>query len=303
MGTCCNNCSFKCLEITLLISNSLNLLITITAMIIINWKHAGSKGLILYIFLLILNILNELFLILIFIFLNKHTKKSDIKLNSRIINLGFIGMVFSICILIIFFITEIVIRSNFNELDYPCRNYNSVSLSFFRILETINNKSNKDDICESLDKNYYTKTTNKKEHFILYFNSTIVEILSFINACLWGNFLKRFKNKVEESMIKHIPYIGKMPFQNMRYPYGPNIIIKKGDEVGIKQVNIIQNNYKGIFTPYIPHQKDSKKHLTIKHISTKKNNTVNLSTVKDKSKDILSEKPTVTFNSLNKILK
>jgi hypothetical protein len=272
-------------------------------MIIINWKHASSKGLILYIFLLILNVLNEIFLILIFIFLNKSKKKSDIRFNSRIINLGFIGLVFSICIIIIFFITEIFIKTSFNDLDYPCRNYNSVSLSFFRILTAINDVSNKDDLCEGLDKNYYTKTTNKGEHFILYFNSTIVEILSLINTCLWANFLKRFKNQVEESMIKQMPYIGRVRFQNMRNPYAANIIIKRGDGIGIKQVNIIQNNYKGIFTPNTPQQKDSRKILTINHSSTKKNDTINLSTVKDKSKDILYEKQIVTFNSLNKILK
>jgi hypothetical protein len=212
-------------------------------------------------------------------------------------------MVFSICILIIFFITEIIIKSNFNDLDYPCRKYNSVSLSFFRILQAINDKSNIDDLCEGVDKNYDTKTTNKKEHFILYFNSTIVEILSLINACLWANFLKRFKNQVEESMIKQMPYIGRVRFQNMRNPYAANIIIKRGDGIGIKQVNIIQNNYKGIFTPNTPQQKDSRKILTINHSSTKKNDTINLSTVKDKSKDILYEKQIVTFNSLNKILK
>jgi hypothetical protein len=272
-------------------------------MIIINWEHAGSKGLILYIFLLILNILNEIFLILIFIYIYKNKKKSNIRSHSRIINLLFIGMVFSICILIIFFITEIVIKANFNDLDFPCRKYNSVSLSFFRNLQTINDKSDKDDLCESLDKNYDTKTTNKKEHFILYFNSTIVEILSLINTCLWANFLKRFKNKVEESMIKHIHYMGKLPIQNMRNPYGNNIIIKKGNGVGIKQVNIIQNNFKGFFTPHIPLPKDSKKHFTINHISTKTNDTINLSTVKDKSRDMLYEKRIIKINSLNKILK
>ena len=127
--------------------------------------------------------------------------------------------------------------------------------------------------------------------------------MSFINACLWGNFLKRFKNQAEESMIKQIPYIGHLHIQNMQNPYGGNIFIKKGTGVGIKQVNIIQNNYKGIFTPHIPHQKDSKKHLTLNHLSTKKNETNNLSTLKDKSKDILNEKQIVTFNSLNRILK
>lgn len=302
MGTCCSNCTFKCLEITLIISNSINLLITIIAMIIINWNHAGSKGLILYIFLLFLNILNEIFLILIIIFLYMKKNSND-KFHSRIINLGFIGMVFSICILIIFSITEIIIKSNFNDLDFPCRNYKSVSLSFFRLLQTINDESNKVDLCESLDKNYDTKTTNKREHIILYFNSTIVEILSLINVCLWANFIKKFKSQMEESMIKQVPYIRNIPIQNFKNPYSANIIIKKGDGVGIKQVNIIQNNFKGIFTPQTPHQKGSKKHLSIKHLSTKKNEIINLSSVKDKTNDILYEKQLVTFNSLNKILK
>ena len=108
---------------------------------------------------------------------------------------------------------------------------------------------------------------------------------------------------MEESMIKHIHYIGKLPIQNMRNPYGNNIIIKKGNGVGIKQVNIIQNNFKGFFTPHIPLPKDSKKHFTINHISTKTNDTINRSTVKDKSRDMLYEKRIIKFNSLNKILK
>ena len=98
-------------------------------------------------------------------------------------------------------------------------------------------------------------------------------------------------------MIKQIPYLKNIPNQNVQNLYGGNIITNKGDEVGIKQVNIIQNNYKGIFKPHIPHQKGSKKHLSINHLSTKTNETINLSSVKDKSKDILCERQIITFKT------
>ena len=161
MGNCCDNFSLQCIEFSLIIKNSINLLITIITMIILNWDNAGYKGLILYIFILILIITNEIFIILIRCWKKKILK---VKFIPRVINFGFIGLVFSICLIIIFFITMLIIKSNFNDKDYPCKNYKSASFSIFRFLNSINGEQNRDDMCDNLDKNYYTNTVKKIEY-------------------------------------------------------------------------------------------------------------------------------------------
>jgi len=292
MGNCCDNFSLQCIEFSLLINNSINLLITIFAMLILNWDHAGYKGLILYIFILILIIVNEIFIILITYWRKKILK---LKFIPRVINFGFIGLVFSICLLIIFFATELIIKSQFNDKDYPCKNYRNASFSFFRILNAINGEHNKDDVCENLDKNYYTNTVKHIEYIMLYLDSSIVELLSIINICLWSNFLKKVKNLNESSNEeKNIPYIIKNQKKKVQFPFKTNIYFRNGSQ--IRQVNFVQNNYKNIY--------NSKNKQSFKSINNTTNNSDNkyIGSQKDKSEEILYSKP-ITFNSLKMIIK
>ena len=292
MGNCCDNFSLQCIEFTLLIKNSINLLVTIIGMIIINWDHAEYKGFILYIFILILIILNEILIILIICWRKKLLKK---KLITKVINFGLIGIVFSICLLIIFGITEIIIKSTFTDKDYPCKNYKNASFSFFRILNSINGELNIDKMCYNLDKNYYTNTIKHIEYIILYLNSTIVEILSFINIFLWSNFLKKVKNLNERSHEhKNIPYIIKRQNKKVKYPFKTNIFFCKGEQIG--QINVIQNKYKNIFK--------ARNKQSFKSINKSTNNSDNkyIGSQKDKSEEILYSKP-ISFKNLKPIIK
>lgn len=302
MRNCFQQSSSLLIEIFLLINNSLNIITTVVGMIIINWEHASYKGLILYIFIIILSIINELFLILILLWRKKLFKNGY---NSKVVNFSFIGLVFSISIIVIFLISEIFIKFNFNNKDYPCKNYKRVSLSFFRLLGTVNEESNQEDICETLDRNYYTKTVDKIEYIILYINSTVVEILSLVNTCLWTNFLKRVKQGIEDTIVqKNIPYINNCNNRETNYPYQNNVIIQGGIGPRIKQINIMQNNYKGVFVKRYPNKINHIKSLKIKRPSKinqdyniETNNKNNIS-IKDKSEEILYIKP-ITVNSLN----
>ena len=292
MGNCCDTFSLQCIEFSLLIKNSINLLITILAMIILNWDHAGYKGLILYIFILILLIMDEIFIILISCWKKKILK---IKFIPRVINFGFLGLVFSISLLIVFFAALMIIKSNFNDKDYPCKNYKNSSFSLFRSLNSINGEQNKNDICDSLDKSYYTNTVKHFEYIILYLNTIIVEILSIINICLWSNFLRKVKYLNESSKEgKNIPYIIKNQNKKIKYPFKTNIYFHNGGQ--IRHVKFAQNNYKNIF--------DSRNKQSCKSINKTTNNTDNkyISSHKDKSEEILYSKP-IIFNNLKMIIK
>ena len=100
MGNCCDNCSLQCIEFSLLIKNTINLLLTIISMIIINWDHAGYKGLVLYIFILILLIANEIFIILIICWRKKKIKsKINYKSNKfRIYRISLLNMFINYCL-------------------------------------------------------------------------------------------------------------------------------------------------------------------------------------------------------------
>lgn len=296
MGNCSNCCTSPYLELTILINNSLNLITTFIGVIFINWEHGGAKGLILYIFLLVLSAIIEIFLFFILLWRKKNLLQKN---NSKIINFGFIGMITSITILIIFCIAEIIIKLNFDEKDYPCKNYKNASISFFRILDAIEEQQEKENLCETLDKNYYTKTINKIEVIILYLNSSIVELLSIIDACLWNYFLKKIKEKLDKSKIQNDNIYGRNYVEErVQYPYmGKN---------GFKNKNIVKNNINNIYFQQNSNQIVFQKNIQINNLS--KNNIINDTDYKDsifhkdKSENSLYLKPSTfnTFKIINK---
>ena len=75
MGNLCNDHTLKHIELLLLVNNSINLIATISGVILINWEHGGSIGLILYLFLISLNTINEIFLILIILWRKRNLLK------------------------------------------------------------------------------------------------------------------------------------------------------------------------------------------------------------------------------------
>ena len=254
MGNFCSYHSSRFIELSLLVNNSINSITTIIGLILINWEHGGSKGLILYIFLISLNIINEIFLILILLWRKKHLLKE--KYHSKAINFCFIGMILCISIIVIYFIAEIIIKINFEEKDYPCKKYKNVSFSFFRRLlkklNSIEEDKGKENLCDTLDRNYYTKTITKIEMVMLYLTSTIVEFLSIINACLWNVLLKRIKIVRNNSIIeRNIPYIDNYLQNGILYPYRGDLIMQGNINPQIRQINVMQNNFRGIISfPY-----------------------------------------------------
>lgn len=309
MGNLCNDHTLKHIELLLLVNNSINLIATISGVILINWEHGGSIGLILYLFLISLNTINEIFLILIILWRKRNLLKE--KYHSKAINFGLIGMVLSISIIIIYLIAEIIIKIHFEEKDYPCKKYKNISLSFFgrllKKLNTIEEGQDEENICEAFDRNYYTNTITKLEIIILYLTSTIVEFLSIINSCLWSNFLKKIKILRTNSIIENnSPYIQNYLQNGIVYPYRGNLILQGNIRPQIKQINLMQNNFKAIFNPPYPNQIYYQKNLKANNISNSSNkdnkDNKDIMEQRDKSEHSLNIKSNTinTFKLFNK---
>ena len=298
MSNCCKCFTFLFLKILLLINNSLNLITTFIAIIVLNWDHGGSKGLLLFIIFLCLHFIIEILLLLI-LFWTKN--QLLLKHDSKVINFGFIGLILSIIGIIIVCIAEILIKMNFDEKDYPCKNYKNVIFSFFRMLDSIENLQEKEHLCETLDIDYYTNTITKAEIIILFMNSSIVELISFINVCLWSYYLKIIKQIIRLLKLKSSTnFMRNLSNKNLQTFINENSI-NINPEL-FKQSMTIKGNHARKRNSFIQkpsfllHYKKTQKHNISKHDLDFKDSVVH----RDRSESSLNiKRPPIVINTLN----
>jgi hypothetical protein len=299
MSNCCKCFTFLFLKIILLINNSINLITTFIAIIVLNWEHAGSKGLLLFIIFVCLYFIIEILLLLILFW-----TKSQIllKYDSKVINFGFIGLILSIVGILIVSIAEILIKCSFDEKDYPCKNYKNVTFSFFRMLDSIENLQEKQHLCETLDMDYYTNTITKTEIIILYVNSSIIELISFINVCLWAYYLKIIKQIIRLLKLKNSTnFMRNLSNKNLQ-----SFINENGININpelIKQSMTLKGNHprnRNSFIHnkpnFILHYKKTQKHNVSKNDIDFKDSVVQ----RDRSESSLNiKRPPIVINTLN----
>ncbi len=299
----CDCCLLLNLTIILVINNSLNLISPLILIILLNWEHAGSKGLLLFIIFIILNIIIEILLFFIILWVKK---KLLLKYDTKVINFGFMGLIISIIGIIIVFIAELLIKMNFDDIDYPYKNYKSATFSFFRNLDSLEKLQEKEHFCETLDIDYYTKTITKKEIVVLFLNSSIVELISLINTCLWTFYLKLIKKalkliKIHSSTIT----VRKISNRKLKYIYSE---VEGNQEIegGLNQLNQnmnLQKNNNNVNKVNTSIPKNQKPILSPKKTfyNISKNDTDFKDSIiqRDKSECSLNVKQPIIINTLN----
>ena len=116
---CCNSYSSKCVEICILILSSIEFICSLLGLIFIKWSHLTTMC---SIFLIIIIILTT-FIITSCICINIIRCKGIINnsKNSFSTYLALICIILSIFILLISFVSESLIQTNFKDIDYHCK--------------------------------------------------------------------------------------------------------------------------------------------------------------------------------------
>ena len=120
------------------------------------------------------------------------------KRNSMAICLARIGLFISIVSFFISIITESMIQTKFNDLNHPCKNYNSQlqddDVIYFRNIRILTNDKNK-ELCQDKNSDYDAKICSNLEYAISYISATILECCTLFLIFLCFNDLRRIKEK------------------------------------------------------------------------------------------------------------
>lgn len=210
---CCNKKETDCIENTLIVFCSIEIVFHLLGLILIEWKIASSLCLVLNIIIFIFLVFSLATVILFKIFRDNDTIYSKFRKLCYI--LAYLCMGFSLACVFLSIISESLIPEKIFQYDHPCsfmlknaknpNNYYSAN----KIWPAYKNYNTTEEIqqeCKKLDPDYfppffwYYNRSSPKDIIMSYICSSIIEVFSLIGAFLWYNDVRRIKYCIKKKM-------------------------------------------------------------------------------------------------------
>ena len=199
---CCNQQKTECLETTLIVFQSIEIVIIILGLSLIDWDIAKSLSLIINIFILLFLLFNLLTVVLFKIF--RDNEKIYLKYKKLCTIFAYIAMGLSIVCFFLSIISESLISEKIYKYDHPCLyrlnnkdNQNNRNLAEFN--QTII-KEHCDSLIKDKEMFWHNRRSAYKDIIMPYVCSTIVEVLSLLSAFFYYNDMKRIKYCIKGRM-------------------------------------------------------------------------------------------------------
>ena len=244
---CCNKQKTECLETTLIIFHTLEVIILILGLILINWKIVKSLSLIINIIILIFLLFNLTSVILFKVF--REYEKIYSKYKKLCTIFAYISMILSILCFTLAILSESIISEKIYQYDHPClykiSNYEANSNRRLPVRDETAIK----EICDSLtnpsEMLWYNRRSAYKDILMPYICSTIIEVFSFLSIFFYYNDMKRIKYCIKGRMNEDSGLIKYGPFGEYKGKVGERTIIKVNKKIEtpkkLKETNSILN--------------------------------------------------------------
>ncbi len=208
---CCNTYSSKCVELCILVLSSATFISTILGFVCIKWSHLTTVCHILIIIEILFSTCILMTSILINIFRCKGTINN--KRNSFSTFMALICFILCMVILLLSFVIESLVQTNFKEIDYPCKDIstNDPNIINFRLLslDSLTNEE-KIQLCKTKTSNYNAKICSNLEYTMSYTTSAVIEACSLLLCFFFYNDYRRIRGKYDgELPIYDNPYLDK----------------------------------------------------------------------------------------------
>ena len=214
---CCNSYSSKCIELCVLVLSSITFICSFLGFLCIKISHLTTLGILLLVLLMVFST----FITISAIFITIFRFKGIINKNKNTIStyLALISLILVIFILLISFVAESLIQTNFKNIDYPCKDLslkNDPNIIVFRLLSLeLKTKEERSQFCKNKNMDYNAKICSNLEYTMSYLTSTIIEICSLLLCFFWYNDYRRIKERIDgELPLYDSTYINKRPFAN-----------------------------------------------------------------------------------------
>lgn len=208
-GACCfNSAQTRSLEISLIVLNSISLVLLIICMAVINFKEIYNSNLYFFIIMLLFSIACLIFSIIVRYWDSVGSIKSVQKGTAAC--LCILGMILSIFFFIACLIEEIIMSISFYRVNYPCYDYIYTSNPYIYRRRI----SDYDIDCYLNGKDYNIEIISLGQYYLAYVTFSYLEIGLIFMITLWTILKNRIQSGIGAQVI--VPNI---------QPNIPNMII------------------------------------------------------------------------------
>lgn len=229
---CClafNNCTSICIDVTLLVLNSLSTILSLLALIIIQWKNVSSFSLFLMIFLFVLDVSLVIMSSLIVCWRKGGSIKDSTKQHAY--RMATAGMALSIIVFIACIISDISLAIDFTKANYPC-NYFNYQKNYYNIRRLAVNKDDIDCTKYYTNKNMYFEVVTFGEYLIAYFCISFTEIAMILSMMLWSSSKRRIIEGIFGAIVVQQPTYAIDPYGVGSVGMQPQVIMVQGNQYG-----------------------------------------------------------------------
>ena len=200
---CCNKQKAECLETTLIVFQSIQIVFLILGLILIDWDIASNGTLVINIVVLLFLLFNLTSVILFKVF--RENEKIYNKFKQLCTIFAYVSMFLSIACIFLSIISESIISEKIYQYDHPCLyRLSNTTIVKDRLLAERNETLIKNycdrDFEDIYDYFWHNRRSAYKDIIMSYICSSIIEILSLLSAFFYYNDMKRIKFCVKGRM-------------------------------------------------------------------------------------------------------
>ena len=247
---CCNSQTSKCIETSILLLSIINFIGAMLILICVKLSHITFTTKIFLIIIIVFTIFNLLSIIFIYLWRNKELINTS--KNSPGLCFTRIGLVLCILLFFLSIYTEVSLKNNLTDLDYPCLNYvygiNMTSdengdIIWVRNLANEGFTEKEKEFCElNQDPYYYADICSYREYAITYISPSMIEILTIVLCFFWHNDGKRIKARVDGALGNRTSFGGRGSIYAGNI-YGANHFRQQYGMAVFDQNNILRSPY------------------------------------------------------------
>ena len=229
---CCNKQKTECLETTLIVFQSIQIVFLILGLILIDWDIAKSTNLVINIFILLFLLFNLISVILFKVF--REYDKIYNKYKKLCTIFSYVALFLSIVCVFLSIISESMISEKIYQYDHPCLYRLSNTTGLKNRLLAEHNETLIESYCDNNLTSVYSifwhnRRSAYKDIIMSYICSSIIEVFSLLSAFFYYNDMKRIKYCIK----------GRMNEENGLIKYGKlgAYLGKVGEKKGVKKLN------------------------------------------------------------------